>query len=396
MKVSILASAFLPVIGGAESYAAMVAQGLINRGVDVEVLTDLPPAGAFPNVPEAETWQGVSIRRFNRYLHLLTAIDKIRWEQMAFSLLGELQEWLVRFKPDILQVNSLETALLGAMAGRVLNIPVVACFHEQEPESDPLGTGKCHLVYRAIGLDAVLCGSKFYLERALRFGPEERAHLVYHGIDTSVFTALSIDQVSPRNENAPVVVCAARLKQRKGIIEFVKSMPYVIAEVPDVKFVIAGSISSGSQTYADMVKATVERLGLSQRVTFVDDITFDKMPAFYQSATVAVAPSLAEGLGLSVLEAMACGIPVVTTAIPGIVEIFEGFSLPHELVPPGDSVKLAEVVVRLISNQRLRAQWSVAGVSHVKKHFSRDVMIDQTIRLYRELLEEKKLTTTKF
>lgn len=203
-----------------------------------------------------------------RYGDLIVAKDKVRWEQMYFGLASDIAAQLRDMPIDVVHANSQECAIVGSMLALERRVPLVCTFHEQAPEDEPLGIGRCQLVYRHLPIDAIVAGSQFYLERVLRFSSSpERGHLIYHGIDTGRFSPGARSEALRRRYGVAsdqlLVLCSARISPRKGQLELVNAFARVIREVPNVKLLLAGSCNSGSQAYRAQVAETVRALGLS-------------------------------------------------------------------------------------------------------------------------------------
>ncbi|MBV9023272.1 MAG: glycosyltransferase family 4 protein [Streptomycetaceae bacterium] len=255
----------------------------------------------------------------------------------------------------------------------------MAAFHEQAPEREPLGLGRLRLVYDTLRPTLVLAGSCFYADRARRFGA--RTELIYHGVDTDVFHP-KVDPGPTRRrygyaDGDVVIVCAGRLKERKGILETLHAFAEVHAAHRGTRLLVVGSVSSASLEYAARLESDVERLGLRDVVTIDRTVTFSQMPQILAAADIVAQPSLEEGLGLAVLEAMSAGRPTVTTDIPGITEILTtpGIALT---VPPGHVRPLAAALETLVRSPRQRAELAAKGREHVETHFSRQHMARRT------------------
>ena len=378
MRLLIITASFHPVIGGAETYAYELSRAMTALGHEVTVATDAPPGGATAPVPGDPP--GVRVERLDGHRALLADPSKIFWEQMAFGVQPELRGVVDRTMPDVILTNSLDMAVLGRTIALDRGIPWVATFHEQAPEREPFGLGRLRLVYGGLKPSLVLAGSRFYADRARRYGAP-RTELVYHGVDTDAFHPDTDPGTARRRygytDAHTVLVCAGRLKERKGILQALHAFALVHAAHPLTRLLVVGSVSSASLEYAARLESEVDRLGLRAVVTIDRAVTFGRMPEVLAAADLVVQPSLEEGLGLAVLEAMSAGRPVVTTDIPGITEILTTPGIARA-VPPAAVEPLAEALEDLVVSPRRRAALADAGRAHVVAHFSRQQMARRT------------------
>ncbi len=385
MRVLLLTSAYPPVAGGAESYAQVVAHALTRAGAEVLVVTDA--RDATPAAPEAHP----AVVSVDGYWSMVTDPAKLRWEQMAFAVLSDLEPLVAAFGPDVVLTNNLETAVLGRMIADTLGIALVTAFHEHAPLDEPFGIGKLRLAYQRIAPDRVLCGSRFYYDRALTLVGPERAQLVYHGVATEDFaTAQPWDGRPNVPEHVTTIVCIGRLKARKGqtvLLEALRRLPGEL--LADTTVVLAGSVSSASADYRAGLLATIEQTSLGDRVALVEDVTLDEVPKLLAMADLAVVPSLEEGLGFTVLEAFAAEVPVVTSRVPGIEEVLVEGGLAWEFAP-GDPAALAEALHRALTDPDRGAQQAEHARRVVQERFSIDRMAAETMRVLGEAVDEAR------
>lgn len=387
MRTLILASSFHPVVGGAETYVYEIARGLADAGHPTTVVTDLPRQ-ALPGYTPPDDPPGVTVRRLYRFHELLADPSKIYWEQMAHGLHPEILACAEEARPEVVLTNSLDTAVPGKTLALALGIPWAAAFHEQEPESEPLGQGRLKLVYDVLAPDLVLAGSEFYAERARRWGSGDRTLVVHHGVDTDRFRP-GLDASAARERygiplDALLTVCAGRLKPRKGQLETLRAFAALHERAPHARLLLVGSVNSASREYSESLEAEVDRLGLRAVVRIDRSLTFDRMPEVLAAADIVAQPSHAEGLGLSVLEAMSSGRATVTTDVPGIREIL-GPPGVAEVVPPGEVAPLAAALIRLAADRGLRASLGRRAREHVQRCFSRRRMVADTTAALRAL-----------
>ncbi|GAB3443082.1 glycosyltransferase family 4 protein [Streptomonospora sediminis] len=374
MRLLVLAPAYHPRIGGAESYIRTVAQMLAARGHDIVVATD----GDGVDAPALDTDAGVQVRRLTRYRRLVEDPTKLRWEQMYFSLTGELAEIVHEWgRPDAVFANSHETAVLGSMLATSCGVPLVANFHEQEPERGPLGAGKTRLIYGRMPIDAMIAGSGFYYDKAVSHGsPEKSTHLIHHGIDCARFAT-----AGPRSGDGRfTIVLSGRIAPRKQQHMMLRVLAALTRRGIDARLVIAGRAHSSNQDYYEDMLALIKELELAERVDVRLDLSLEDMPAVYRECDAVVQPSLAEGLGLAVLEAMAAGRPVVVGDTSGLREV-----VPDQRVgvclPPQDTGAWEEALAQLFSDAALRERLAANALSWVRTEFDVERMIDDTERL---------------
>ncbi|GAA2802800.1 hypothetical protein GCM10010441_29400 [Kitasatospora paracochleata] len=378
MRLLILTATFHPLIGGAETYAFQVAQLLAARRHQVTVATDLP-SGHQPGEQIDGDPAGVRVERLSSYR--TTTESTIAWEQMAFGLLPELQYLVDDFRPDILLSNSLDTAITAKMLALGADIPWAAAFHEQQPEAEPLGAGRLRMVYETLRPDLVLAGSAFYAARALHWAPDLATALIHHGVDTDLFhPARREPHVRERyglTREHLLIVCAGRLKHRKGMHNLLPAFAEIHRRHPETRLLIAGSVNSASRAYADQLHAQIGALELDGVVTVDETVPYTGMPALLAEADIVAQPSLAEGLGLAVLEAMASGTPVITTDIPGTREITTRSDIAL-VVAPDQVPPLAKALDQLVTDPHVRKSLGERARAHVEEHFSHARMADHT------------------
>ena len=374
MRVGLLTASFDPVIGGAETYALNVADGLSSLGHDVLVVTDTPHG--VEDVAPDPIHRPFEVRRLFRYRQRLFDRQKLPWEEMAFSLSAEIKDALDRSRPDVLMSNSLDTAFQASVIRRAMALPWVATFHEHAPELEPFGDGRMATVYGDLRPDAVIAGSEFYAARARRWGPSSAVHLVHHGVPMVVTTVDDRHRWRLRyglTDEQRLIVCVGRLKERKGIRELLAAFSALRPRERNLRLVVAGTVSSASAAYFDSLRRRRAELGYEDLVTFDETVVADQIPFLMAAADIVAQPSYEEGLGLAVLEAMAARRPVVTTRVPGINEIVTRPGLALQ-VEAGDVDALAEALDRLIDDPALRLRLGRDGHDHVESAFSLEAM----------------------
>lgn len=206
--------------------------------------------------------------------------------------------------------------------------------------------------------------------------PEGNLRLVRGaGVDLAAYRAVT-HGVRPR----PVAVMVARVLRDKGVLEFAEAARRLRGAGQAVRCVLVGGVDNenpNSLTAAEV--ATLHAEGAIECLGQRDDVA-----AIYSEADIAVLPSHREGLPRSLLEAMACGLPIVATDTSGCREVVaDGEN--GLLVPVRDAMALAAAISRLASDAALRARMGAAGRARVEREFGQEVIFRATEAIYREV-----------
>jgi len=208
---------------------------------------------------------------------------------------------------------------------------------------------------------------------------QNKIHLIANGIDLNRFVMTNEQMRREARQKTgmgttPLIGIIARLSDVKGIDILIKAMPLILKEVPSANLLIAGQ--GPQEAY---LKKITQDLSLTSHVHFksTTNQTHDLLCAF----DVFVMPSLMEGLGLSVIEAQACGIPVVASRVGGLVDLIEdqrsGF-----LVPINDPAALANRIIEVFRNPHQAKMMADQARLNVEQHFSVERMLKQTLEVY--------------
>ena len=177
------------------------------------------------------------------------------------------------------------------------------------------------------------------------------------------------------------VLFVGQLGQHKGVFDILKSVPLVAKRRPDVRFVFAGRPET-QQEWIDIERACA---GLKESVQFLGQVTGQAKLDLFLKADVFVLPSYAENLPYSLLEAMAAGLPVISTPVGAIPEVVEegqnGF-----LIHTGNHEELAEKLLLLLDDPILQRTMSQANQTKIKKGYLPEVAISQFDRIYKKVL----------
>ena len=235
------------------------------------------------------------------------------------------------------------------------------------------------------GMDAVVATSRrtaSYLERP--------AQVVLHGIDTGTFHPPA-DRRGLRHalglSEGFAIGCFGRIRHQKGTDVFVDAMLEVLPHHPDASALVMGRATEKHERYLQSLREKVARAGLEDRIRFLPEAPVDAMPRWYQTLDLFVAPQRWEGFGVTPLEAMACGVPVVATTVGAFDElVVEGRT--GCLIPPGDVGQMRAAVSTALASPDLLRQWSAAARRHVEEGFRIEEEAAALNALYRHLLDD--------
>jgi glycosyltransferase involved in cell wall biosynthesis len=300
--------------------------------------------------------------------------------EMDLSAAWRLSRLLKQLKPDIMHAHDPHGVAMAAMAlsmsTQPSKPPLVA---SRRVDFRMKGNTLSRWKYRQV--DCFICASEAIRQLMLVDGVEaDRAVTVHEGIDLGRVEAAPPARLHEElwlPHHAPVVGNVAALVPHKGQRHLIEAAPLVLRQVPDTRFVIAGE---------GELRPSLERMikehHLEKHVLltgFRPDVL-----SVHKGFDVFVMSSVTEGLGTSVLDAMACGKPVVATTAGGIPEVVADGETGF-LVPPRDHQAMAEALVRLLKDAALRQRMGHAGLQRVRRMFSAERMVQETLRVYKQV-----------
>jgi len=244
------------------------------------------------------------------------------------------------------------TALARMKARGLISAPIFRTIHHIDDFSEPR---LFEFERKAVALaEHRFVVSKFW-QKELRNEYGLDSTVTYNGMDISDFSRLP-----PRTAGQPTILFVGGLEPRKGLEYLIRAMKRVADVVPDVKLVAVAKTGFRGTDQWHMYKTIAEDLNILGRIEYNESVDESTLLQFYSNCDVLVLPSKTEGWGLSLMEAMACGKPVVASRAGGIPELVRD-NVDGILVDSGDVRWLAEAIVRLLKNPGLRDRMGTAG-----------------------------------
>jgi alpha-maltose-1-phosphate synthase len=310
---------------------------------------------------------------------------------------------------DVVHCHTWYAHLGGMLISQGYGLPLVITVHSLEPlrpwKREQLRGGydlSCWVEQRALGLaDAVVAVSKGTRADILDVTDvaPERVHVIHNGIDTSLYQPVAATDALERHgvdPSRPIVLFVGRITRQKGIIYLARAIPLID---PAAQIVLCAGAPDTPEIAAEMEQAVGEVQRRRGDVIWIQEmLPRNEVIQFYSHATVFCCPSIYEPFGIINLEAMACGTPVVASAVGGIPEVVldgeTGVLVPLEqqsdspfapLDPPRFSADLASAINRLLGDASLRERMVRAGRARVEREFGWPAIAQQTADLYASL-----------
>jgi glycosyltransferase involved in cell wall biosynthesis len=208
----------------------------------------------------------------------------------------------------------------------------------------------------------------------------QNVRVVGNGVDTDAFSPLP----AGRAQSEMLVLSVGRLSPEKGFEDLIASARIVRAQFPSVRFLVVGKGPLEAS-----IRKRIAVAGLEGHVELLGYIgNRAELAALFRRATLFVHPALHEGMPTVLLEAMACGRPVITTAVSGALEVIEQ-DRNGLLVPPREPTLMAEAIMRLLANGALREQLGRAARRTVEDKYSWKRVGQEYIQIYERMVESE-------
>ncbi len=237
------------------------------------------------------------------------------------------------------------------------------------------------LIKRMDAIVATSAKTASYLDRT--------STVVHHGIDTESFAPVADKAALRRSLNLPnkgiLIGCYGRIRAQKGTDVYVDAMIKALANFPYACAIVMGRATEKHEDFEKQLKAKIQDARMADRILFLPEVPVWEMAKWYQVLDLYIAPQRWEGFGLTPLEAMSCGCPVIATRVGAFEELIEE-GQTGTLIPPGDVEAMKAATIDLINDQPRLARWSAQSRTHVLENFRLQQEADTLNNIYRDLL----------
>jgi len=363
-------------IGGAERHLLILLPQLIKQGLEQHLIMLVEPDNPMDDMVAAAGARGITV-------HKLT-IRRDYDVTVSYQLLRTLRQ----IKPDLVHTHLIHADLFGITAARLGGYPVITGRHNDDDfrTKSAVKTGNAVLWRLARGGIAISEAiRKFTVD--VEGAPSDKVRVVHYGIEHQTPSPDELNQARANlreelnlSQDVLIVGAVCRLVGQKGMTYGIDAFKQVMQHFPDAHLVIAGD---GDLRVT--LEAQVKQLELSENVHFLG--WRDDAPQILAGLDVFLMPSLWEGFGLVLLEAMSKRIPVVASDVSAIPEVVR-HGETGLLVQPRDVDGLCDAMLTLLSDRPLRLHMGMMAEDRVENHFSAERMAEATIAVYREFLKK--------
>ena len=387
LKIAQIHWGFPPLIGGVETHLTIMLPEMVKRGHSVVLLT-----GTADGVKTRYQYKGVDIYRSP--LFDLNWLFKRGLDGLEEEIEQLFNKFFDEFKPDIVHTHNMHYfsevhIKLFEMICQKKGVPLLLTAHNVWDDMLFLKLTKnikwTHIIAVSHYIKKELTGVGF---------DDKKITTIHHGIDTKVFR-YGVDTKQalknhPQLKGRKIVFHPARMGLPKGCDVSIKAFNLVKNRFPDALLVLAGTKNiidwGGTQQkdiayFVDLVKA----FNLKKNV-YVNFFKLEEMPALYNLAHLTVYPSTAsEPFGLTMLESLGCGKPIIVTQMGGMPEIIQN-GITGYVIPVKDFEMLADRIIHLLEDDRVRRRLGRTGRQMVQIHYTKEIMTASILSLYKNLL----------
>lgn len=300
-------------------------------------------------------------------MHTIQGYNVPVWGHLVLrTLYRDLKEQ----RPDVIHLQDSRLLPQGIRLARKLNRPLVVSLGDQTDAASLILKSKTPELKAIISVSESVQAQ--IPESPLLDGVERRVILPGVAVPENSTVDLPLDDDRP-----PVIGMAGPLEIVKGAAFFLRACHRVIEAGHNIRMVIAGS---GPEERS--LRQLASSLELSRRLTFVDGGV--SMAGYISAIDIFCLPSLQQGLGVMMLEAMALGRPVIASGVGGVVSVIQD-NVTGLIVPPSDSRSLADRIIELLQNRERARTIAAAGQQLIRDRFNETRMLDEVIQLYREV-----------
>ena len=401
MKICIFTETYYPVMGGGETQAQLLAEGLITNGHSVIVLTRRSDA---------------ALKKYERY-------GKVDVYRLAPVGSGQLKKWGLVFSclPKLIQLRNQYDlifvsgyriiGLIAVLIGKLLRKPVVLKADSQGEMSGDFfesGLKKIRISHKSFLFRLFLGFRNMVLKRADAFSaispeiasewtssgiPSEKIHLIPNAVDTRRFIRVEpAEKITLRKklnlpQHATIVIYTGRLVSYKGLPLLLKVWDEIRRKHENVLLILAGTGGLDIHNCEEVLREYVKANRLENQVVFTGAV--QNVPEYLQASDLFVFPSENDAFPSSIVEAMACGLPVVSTPV-GAIKTIITHGKTGLLIQPGNAEHLYQALGVILSDKEMGSRLGKAACQSIQDLYSAEIVSKKYLTLFQGLIEPIK------
>lgn len=385
MKILMVATEFPPIIGGGGRYVENLIIGLSKKGIKVKLLT----SGDIDQTIKVNT--NLEIKRYKLFKDIYFGRGNF------VDGVNQIVEEIKIEKPDIIHTHHSVESVMVQAANTNFSIPHVITHHKTPGYLKNLDmlNGKWS-VFKFTNIvnskNVFIAPSITFTKSLINSGVNSRKIFqIYPGVDRSVYRKLNDNKDTEKlrkrlgiDEDNILILLPTQVRQRKGIKFALEALSKISIGSKKINVLVTGLPSLEDREKKILVEKLLPNKLINLDKTFEDE----EMAILYNIANVVLLPSEAEGLGICLLEAMACETPIIATDVVGINEVIMD-RVNGRLVKFGDHKSLAKAIIDLLLNEKLRQSCIKNGLLVLEQKFNLELQAKEHLKVYKSLCQKK-------
>lgn len=389
-----------------DSYGPFVfeeAKFLVKKGIEVHVITQHNQGAAYEEIMEGvhvHRFKWLEPKEFKALIYFSGLVDNIRLLTYLISLFFNLLRITRKYNLELFHAHhTIPTGFVAILVSKIMRLPVVVTAHLMDITTHGTDVGplenivdfESNLIFKRLIMfslnssNKIIAVSEDLSTKIEQMGINKDITILRNAVDISRFKPsknMEMRQNYKIGDDDLLILFIGHLETFKGIFELLDAFYEINKKHTNTKLMIVGEGHEEQK-----VRDTVSKLKLEGSIVFTGKVSPETIQNYYQMADIFTLPSYTEGLPLVVIEAMACGLPVIVSTVGGIPELVKdgknGF-----LVPPKDKLILEKKLEILVDKMELREKFGVKAFETVDDEFNIDKKVDKLIKIYQELYQK--------
>ncbi len=384
-------------VGGLAAHVYDLSKMLVKKGYTIHVLTC-----SFPGAADYEIVDGVHVHRFDAYE--IPAPEFLQWD-LNMNVLMERKaiEIIIKNNIDIIHAHDWLVASAAIGLKHLFRKPLIATIHSLERgRRNGLFNDGQHMIDQIENLliqeawHNIVCSQ--YMQSLCHFSfrfPNDKMTIIPNGVRFDDFSIeLSKEEAQIHHKKYArlgehIVAYIGRLVPEKGVNVLLGAVKKVLEKQPKTKFVIAGE----GWHRSELQRISAE-MKIADKVLFTGYLPEEDFLPYFYVADILVVPSTYEPFGIVALEGMATKTPIIVSDVGGLSEIVD-HQWTGMKVPPDNSQELADTIIELLTNKKLRQRIVTNAIDKLKHVYDWSIIADHTIKVYEKIYNEWKNHTWK-